>query len=68
MSETKKDGANGGFSGMMEDLKEKFHDSKLHDAKVGLIHKKSAELQSIHHSSVLLTHFTDIRLVNLPTW
>jgi hypothetical protein len=33
-----------GLSGMMDDLKEKFHHTKiheeLHDAKVSLIHKK----------------------------
>ncbi|KHN97903.1 Phospholipase D [Metarhizium album ARSEF 1941] len=30
----------GGFSGLMDDLKEKLSESKLHDAKVALIHKK----------------------------
>jgi phospholipase D1/2 len=38
------DSHGGGFSGMMEGLKEKFHKTKiheeLHEAKVGLIHKK----------------------------
>lgn len=30
----------GGFSGFMDDLKDKLSESKLHDAKVALIHKK----------------------------
>lgn len=35
-----KESSSGGFSGMMENLKEKLHESKLHDAKVAFIHKK----------------------------
>ncbi|PHH82313.1 hypothetical protein CDD83_3303 [Cordyceps sp. RAO-2017] len=38
MSESKD--SSGGFSGFMDDLRDKLHDSKLHDAKVHLIHKK----------------------------
>jgi len=38
-------GGHGGFTGLMDDLmdgiKEKLSESKLHDAKVALIHKKS---------------------------
>jgi hypothetical protein len=33
-------GSQGGFSGFMDDLKGKFSETKLHDAKVALIHKK----------------------------
>jgi hypothetical protein len=29
-----------GFSGFMDDLKEKFSDTKLQEAKIALIHKK----------------------------
>lgn len=36
----KKPGNHTGFSGFMDDLKEKLSDTKLHDAKVALIHKK----------------------------
>ena len=32
--------SSGSFSGVMDGLKEKLHESKLHDAKVALIHKK----------------------------
>lgn len=39
-SEPKEDKSSGGFAGMMDNLKEKLQDSKLHDAKVALIHKK----------------------------
>lgn len=35
----KKEGQHG-FARAMDDLKEKLHHSKLHDAKVGLIQKK----------------------------
>ncbi|KAG5952368.1 hypothetical protein E4U58_000815 [Claviceps cyperi] len=38
--EGKADGGHGGFMGLMDDLKEKLHDSKLHDAKVALINRK----------------------------
>ncbi|CEJ80338.1 Putative Phospholipase D [[Torrubiella] hemipterigena] len=41
MSEPKDDKSGGGFAGIMDNLKEKLHDSKLHDAKVALIHKKN---------------------------
>lgn len=43
MSGPPKDGGSqhGRFSGLMGDLREKLHDTKLHDAKVQLIHKKS---------------------------
>ncbi|KAK5998229.1 Phospholipase D1 [Cladobotryum mycophilum] len=44
MSDSKESKANGanhhGIHGLMDDLKEKFHDSKLHDVKVAMIHKK----------------------------
>lgn len=33
-------GSHGGFSGLMDGLKDKLSESKLHDAKVALIHKK----------------------------
>ncbi|KZZ91156.1 Phospholipase D [Moelleriella libera RCEF 2490] len=36
----KEKGSSGGFSGFMEDIKEKLSETKLHDAKVALIHKK----------------------------
>ncbi|KFA73617.1 hypothetical protein S40288_02562 [Stachybotrys chartarum IBT 40288] len=29
-----------GIHGLIDDLREKFHDTKLHDAKVGFVHKK----------------------------
>ncbi|KAG6112865.1 hypothetical protein E4U13_004085 [Claviceps humidiphila] len=38
--EGKADGGHGGFMGLMDDLKEKLHESKLHDAKVALINRK----------------------------
>ncbi|XP_044722026.1 PLD-like domain-containing protein [Hirsutella rhossiliensis] len=43
MSEPKEGGSSshGGFSGLIGDLREKLHDTKLHDAKVQLIHKKN---------------------------
>lgn len=44
MSKAKDDasgGSQGGFSGFMDGLKDKLNDTKLHDAKVQLIHKKS---------------------------
>ncbi len=40
MSESKEGGGSSGFSSFMDDLKDKFSESKLHDAKVQLIHKK----------------------------
>ncbi|KIE01032.1 Phospholipase D, partial [Metarhizium majus ARSEF 297] len=40
MEKQETSGSQGGFSGFMDDLKEKFSESKLHDAKVALIHKK----------------------------
>ncbi|KJZ78065.1 hypothetical protein HIM_02702 [Hirsutella minnesotensis 3608] len=40
MSDHKEGSSHGGFHGLMSDLKDKLHDTKLHDAKVQLIHKK----------------------------
>ncbi|EQK98271.1 Phospholipase D [Ophiocordyceps sinensis CO18] len=44
MSDPKEGGSSsshGGFSGLIGDLRDKLHDTKLHDAKVQLIHKKN---------------------------
>lgn len=41
MSDSKEGGHSHGFSGLMEGLKDKLSDTKLHDAKIQLIHKKS---------------------------
>lgn len=32
--------SHGGFSSFMDDLKDKLHDTKIHDAKIKLHHKK----------------------------
>ncbi|OAA44427.1 Phospholipase D [Metarhizium rileyi] len=40
MEKQETSGSQSGFSGFMDDLKDKFSESKLHDAKVALIHKK----------------------------
>ncbi|PHH62239.1 hypothetical protein CDD81_7299 [Ophiocordyceps australis] len=40
MSESKEEGSGSALSSFVGDLREKLHDSKLHDAKVQLIHKK----------------------------
>lgn len=42
MPGSKKDGESShGFHGLMDSLKDKLSDTKLHDAKISLIHKKS---------------------------
>lgn len=40
MGKQESSGSHSGFSGFMDDLKDKLSESKLHDAKVALIHKK----------------------------
>ncbi|CAM1511164.1 Fc.00g086770.m01.CDS01 [Cosmosporella sp. VM-42] len=40
MSGARKDGEEGGIHGMIDHLKDKLHDTRLHDAKVSLIHQK----------------------------
>jgi hypothetical protein len=37
----------GGFHSFMDDLKDKLNDTKLHDAKIALHHKKSVDSGSI---------------------
>jgi hypothetical protein len=49
MSSSKQDGGHhGGLSGLVDDIRGKLHDTKLHDAKISLIHKKCALLDPSH--------------------
>jgi hypothetical protein len=45
-SQHKAEKSHSGLHGMIDDLKEKLHDTKLHDAKIALVHKKSVTLIS----------------------
>lgn len=40
MTQPNQNGEQRRLSGLVDDLREKLHDTKLHDAKVSLIHKK----------------------------
>jgi hypothetical protein len=39
-------GSRGGFHSFMDDLKDKLNDTKLHDAKIALHHKKFVSIRS----------------------
>jgi hypothetical protein len=39
-SDSKSEGSGGVFSSFVDDMRDKLHDSKLHDAKIALHHRK----------------------------
>jgi phospholipase D1/2 len=47
MTKTTENGEHGGVHGFMDDLREKLHDTKLHDAKIAITHKKCAPSSTI---------------------
>lgn len=68
-----KEKSDGGFSGLMGDLKDKLQDTKLHDLKISLHHKKFVSASSgpcppAGGATTLRPFTTEIKLESWGTW